>query len=474
MADVNIMPQEVLLTSGQAATFTATDAAGLPVAVRWSLNPSIGTPPPDTPASSVTYIAPPLVATAMRIALIATNPANDSASTTISLTPDAIVIVPAKVDLKADQSQQFTAIVAGAAAAPAAPENVTWIHSPQVGTLDKMGLYKAPQNIPDSTTVTVMATSPTLMKQAVAAINLASPPWTGPGVNLLVGFLLLVFMFDVSFMVALWPPALPSPEAANANRIAAEKTLEDKTTVLEKAETESVAAKAGVSKLQAESNKPPQATGTSSGAKAGENATTLQEAQAKAEAAKYVLQRAQEARDYAQNDLSKKRDVEETVNNPYMVTILIHHINRELDLLLLVLLAGGLGSFLHVAQSYSDYIGNRTLKRSWASWYCFRPFIGAGLALVVYAAGRGGVMAIASGSNAKASELNPFGLVAVAALVGMFSKAATTKLGEVFDTLFKSDKAEGNKDKLIPSSQTSSQAAGAATTGGAAASAATK
>jgi hypothetical protein len=284
----------------------------------------------------------------------------------------------------------------------------------------------------------------------------------------------LVFLLDVSFMVALWPPALPSPEAANANRIAAEKTLEDKTTVLEKAETESVGAKAAVSKLQAESNKPPQAAAAPSSVKAGDNATTLQEAQAKAEAAKYVLQRAQEARDYAQNDLSKKREVEETVNDPYMVTILVRHINRELDLLLLVLLAGGLGSFLHVAQSYSDYIGNRTLKRSWASWYCFRPFIGAGLALVVYAAGRGGVMAIASGSNAKASELNPFGLVAVAALVGMFSKAATTKLGEVFDTLFKSDKAGENKDKLVPSSQTSSQAAGAPTAGGAAASAATK
>ncbi|HXC44248.1 MAG TPA: hypothetical protein VNY51_12100, partial [Candidatus Dormibacteraeota bacterium] len=101
-------------------------------------------------------------------------------------------------------------------------------------------------------------------------------------------------------------------------------------------------------------------------------------------------------------------------------------------------------------QSYSDYVGNRTLKRSWAWWYSLRPFIGAGLALVFYAAVRGGVLAITTGSNAKASELNPFGVVSVAAMVGMFSKAATTKLGEVFDTLFKSDKPK-DKDPVTGS-----------------------
>ena len=72
-------------------------------------------------------------------------------------------------------------------------------------------------------------------------------------------------------------------------------------------------------------------------------------------------------------------------------------------------------------------------------------------------------MAIATGTNVKASELNPFGVVSVAALVGMFSKAATTKLGEVFDTVFRSDKTD-DKDALDSPSQTSNQAAGKATT----------
>src|SRR4029077_11161891 len=95
----------------------------------------------------------------------------------------------------------------------------------------------------------------------------------------------------------------------------------------------------------------------------------------------------------ASDDLKRKKDVEEKVNETFVDTRL-GRINRELDLIWLVLLAGALGSFFHTAQSYSDYVGNRTLKSNWAWWYAFRPFIGAGLALVFYAAVRGGFMAM--------------------------------------------------------------------------------
>jgi len=131
------------------------------------------------------------------------------------------------------------------------------------------------------------------------------------------------------------------------------------------------------------------------------------------------------------------------------------------------MLAGCLGTFLHTSQSFSDYVGNRTIKSNWAWWYYLRPFIGAGLAVVFYTALRGGVIAIATGTNAKTSDLNPFGVVATAALVGMFSKSATMKLGEVFETLFKSDKAQATKDKLAnlpPTTQTSGTSQAAATT----------
>jgi hypothetical protein len=172
------------------------------------------------------------------------------------------------------------------------------------------------------------------------------------------------------------------------------------------------------------------------------------------------VRRAAAALGSAEKDLDKKRKDEAAANSSDVTTWFAKRpIHRDLDLILLVLFAGALGSFLHVAQSYSDYIGNRTLKKSWVWWYAMRPFIGAGLALVCYAASRGGVMAIASGSNVKASELNPFGVVAIAALVGMFSKAATSKLGDVFETLFKSDKSKETKDKLASNGSSQGQPA---------------
>jgi hypothetical protein len=482
MPNVNITPQTVLLTSGQAVTFEATDSTGHPISVSWGLNPPIGAlvtaaggnaanTAVTSAAPSATYVAPPVVASAQTIAVIAASTANDSASATISLTSETITIVPAKVDLKAEQEQQFLAIVAGAPGPDGnPPEKVTWILSPPLGSLEQTGLYHAPPEIPDSTTVNVTASIPARAKPAVATINLASPPWRGPGVNLLGGFLLVVFSL-VFLMVGLWPPALPSPDTAKANRIDAEKTWED--AVRKQKADRAEAEKALKEKKRADaekSNTRGQSTGSqetkteekASNVKAGDTSAAAADADDAAEVVKE-----------AHDDWKYKEDLEEKVNDADVHPRLVDPINRELDLLLLVLLAGCLGSFLHLAQSYSEFVGNRTLKSSWAWWYSLGPFIGAGLALVFYAAIRGGVMAVSTGSNAKASELNPFGLVSVAAMVGMFSKPATIKLGEVFDTLFKSDKAKESKDPVVDSSQTS-QLAGKAVAGGNAASTASK
>jgi len=471
MSNLNIAPQTVLLTSGQAVTFEATDATGKPALVTWSLDPTVGNlVTPTAPgaaagatsaASSATYVAPPMVASAQTIAIVAST-ANDSASATISLT--TLAIVPSKVDLSAGQQQQFSPIFAPApapappaGAAPEVPEKITWTLSPPLGSLDQMGLYTSPREVLDSTTVNVIATTPTPGKRAVATVNLTATPWQGLGVDFLGGFLLLVFSL-VFVMVGLWPPALPNPDTARADRIQAERTWEDKTKLYNDAVA---AAKKPPEPLKKQTENTPtssptkgklaQPTGT---AAAPSDSTTSAPGAVTptAPAAEDLLQQAGQALDDAYADLGEKRQTEKAVNEPNVKTKLIGHINREFDLLLLVLLAGALGAFLHTAQSYSDYVGNRTLKRSWAWWYSLRPFIGAGLALVFYAAVRGGVLAITTGSNAKASELNPFGVVSVAAMVGMFSKAATTKLGEVFDTLFKSDKPK-DKDPVTGSQQ---------------------
>jgi hypothetical protein len=117
-------------------------------------------------------------------------------------------------------------------------------------------------------------------------------------------------------------------------------------------------------------------------------------------------------------------------------------LTRELQLLLLALFAGALGSYVHALKSLSDFIGNRTLTASWFWWYITRPFLGMAMAVIFYAVLRGGFL---TGTPADAKVVNPFGVLAIGALVGMFADKAAQKLGEVFDTLFKSADPRGGK-----------------------------
>jgi hypothetical protein len=118
-------------------------------------------------------------------------------------------------------------------------------------------------------------------------------------------------------------------------------------------------------------------------------------------------------------------------------------INEETRLVLLVLFAGALGSYIHAIKSLVDYIGNQTAKESWFWFYMTRPFVGMSLALIFYAVIRGGFLA---GTPADAKSVNPFGVVALAGLVGMFADKASQKLSEVFDAMFRTD--DTRKDKL--------------------------
>jgi IPT/TIG domain len=126
----------------------------------------------------------------------------------------------------------------------------------------------------------------------------------------------------------------------------------------------------------------------------------------------------------------------------------------EVRLLLLVLLAGAIGSYVHATSSFVDYLGNRTLISSWVWWYLLRPYIGMMLALLFYFVFRGGFITagVNQGGSDAASFINPFGIAAMGGLVGMFSKVAADKLNEVFLTLFqpKSGQGDANRgDKLV-------------------------
>lgn len=111
--------------------------------------------------------------------------------------------------------------------------------------------------------------------------------------------------------------------------------------------------------------------------------------------------------------------------------------------LLLVLVVSALGSYVHAATSFVDYVGNRALRWSWLWWYILRIFIGAALALIFYFALRAGFFA----QEAEASQVNPYGIAALAGLSGLFSKQATDKLREVFDTLFRTAPGEGDAQR---------------------------
>ena len=109
------------------------------------------------------------------------------------------------------------------------------------------------------------------------------------------------------------------------------------------------------------------------------------------------------------------------------------HPTPDTALILIVILVAALGSFLHAAVSFSDYVGNRRLAKSWVWWYLLRVIVGSGLALIFYFAIRGGFFA----SSAAPADVNPYGIAAISGLVGLFSKQATDKLREVFDTAFR-------------------------------------
>jgi len=99
----------------------------------------------------------------------------------------------------------------------------------------------------------------------------------------------------------------------------------------------------------------------------------------------------------------------------------------------LVFLVGALGAYIHLATSFTEFLGNRNFYTSWKWWYGLRPFIGSALALMVYFAARGGLIS----ANSSATDLSPYGIAALAGLAGMFSKQATDKLREVFENFFK-------------------------------------
>lgn len=124
------------------------------------------------------------------------------------------------------------------------------------------------------------------------------------------------------------------------------------------------------------------------------------------------------------------------------------NVYSETRLLLLVMLAGALGSLMHSLRSLYWYTGNRMVVWSWVAFYLLLPFTGAILAVIFYFVVRGGFFS----PQASFENTSPFGFAALSALVGLFSPQATLKLKEVAETIF--TKPESGVDSKTQGSST--------------------
>jgi hypothetical protein len=113
------------------------------------------------------------------------------------------------------------------------------------------------------------------------------------------------------------------------------------------------------------------------------------------------------------------------------VTVFTVPLAGSVQIIALAMALGGLGSYLHVARSFVVVVGNGQLTARWFWWYLLWPFIGMILAAITCFVVQAGFMP--GGNDGK---VNPYGIAAISALVGMFAKPATEKLREVFETLF--------------------------------------
>ena len=105
--------------------------------------------------------------------------------------------------------------------------------------------------------------------------------------------------------------------------------------------------------------------------------------------------------------------------------------DHQVVLILMVLMIGALGALVGSSRRFL-YFATRdelTKRDEWS--YLIRPLQGAALALIVYFTLRGGYL-----GQDQSAPVNPYGVAALSALVGLFTRHAVSKLTDVFDTLF--------------------------------------
>lgn len=116
------------------------------------------------------------------------------------------------------------------------------------------------------------------------------------------------------------------------------------------------------------------------------------------------------------------------------------------NIMVVAVLSGTLGASIHSIKSAVWYVGQRQLRWRWVLFYLTLPVIAAALGLFFYWLLRGGLVTGAGSVDA----LSPYGVAAIAALVGLFSEQALQMLLNVFETLF-TQRKRGNDSTPLES-----------------------
>ena len=118
-------------------------------------------------------------------------------------------------------------------------------------------------------------------------------------------------------------------------------------------------------------------------------------------------------------------------------------LSAEARLILLVFLLGGLGGAIASFNSLANYRGEGALTKSWFLHYLVSPWLGAGVAILMYLVLRAGFFP-GSSDQLEGSAI-PWGIVAIAGLTGLFYDKSLLKLQQVFATVFNPQDQRGGK-----------------------------
>lgn len=170
---VQVTPATVTLGAGDTQQFVAEVTNTSNPAVRWNIFPPLGTISPTG-----LYTAPASFTGSSLVTVSAVSQADGTkiSEAIITLVQRVqVAVTPAAVTLLANQTQQFTATVQGAASTA-----VTWSLSPATGEISAAGLYRAPAVIAAPATVTVRAASVADPQRTATATITLSPPVAPP------------------------------------------------------------------------------------------------------------------------------------------------------------------------------------------------------------------------------------------------------------------------------------------------------